>query len=269
MRSFIEELWDVRDTLTSDSLKEPEIKKAILDVIDNLDCGKARVAYKEDGEWKVNEWAKKAIILYLKSKNSYLMSDGVHRYYDNVSLKFDGWSDDKFSTSKIRITPATTVKKGSFLAYNTFLLPSFVDIGVYIGEGSKIGSYSSIGSCTQIGKHSEICDGVSIGGVLEPMDTLPAIIEDRCYIGSKSHIGGGVIIGEGTVIGNGVLLDLSTRIYDINKKEISFKKIPPYSIVVSGTLMIDKNSATNCAIIAGKTSEEIRAKKSVFDILKG
>jgi len=230
MKSYIESLWEVRDTLTKDSLKEAEIKKALLDTIDALDSGKVRVAYKENLEWKMNEWVKKAIILYIKVSQNYMITNGTHKFYDNVALKFDSWDHNKFENADIKILPGSTIKKGAFIAQKSIIKSSFIETGVYIDENTLIEYNSVLGIASQVGKNCHIESFVGIEGNLS-IHTMPTIIEDDVYIGAKSQIGNGVVIGEGSVLASGCLIDKYTPIIDSETNQIYYGQIPPYSVV--------------------------------------
>ncbi len=253
MKTLIEELWDARDTLSPKSMEEPEIKQALMDAIDNLDTGKIRVAQKKEGQWVVNEWVKKAILLFLKTGENYVSSDGAHRYFDKVPLKFEGWDVSRFKNSGMRIVPGATVRKGCFIEKNSTVMPAFVNIGAHIGQGCFIDTWASIGNCAQIGKNCHIGSGVSISSVLEPLHTLPVIIEDNCSIGAKCDIGEGVIIEEGSVLAPGVCINHSTKIYIKESDEFIYGRIPPKSIAVSGSIINEDGFTTsNCVIISEK-----------------
>jgi 2,3,4,5-tetrahydropyridine-2-carboxylate N-succinyltransferase len=230
MKSYIDELWEVRDTLTKNSLKEAEIKKAILDAIDELDRGKVRVAYKENLTWKMNEWVKKAIILYIKTSQNYMMTNGTHKFYDNVALKFDSWDNSKFETAGIKVLQNSTIKKGSFIAKGSIIKAAFVEIGAYIDESCLIEYNSVIGIGAQIGKNCHIESFVGIEGNLS-IKTMPTIINDNVYIGAKTQIGNGIIIGEGSVLAMGCMIDKYTPIIDTETNQTYYGQIPPYSVV--------------------------------------
>ena len=230
MKSYIDSLWEVRDTLSKESLKEAEIKKALLDTIDELDNGKIRLAYKENLEWKMNEWIKKAIILYLKVNANYMISNGTHKFYDNVALKFDGWDHNKFETADITIVPNSTIKKGSFIGKKTIIKSAFVEIGAYIDENCVIEYNSTIGVGAQIGKNVHIESFVGIEGNLS-INTMPTIIENDVYIGAKSQIGNGVSVGEGSILAMGCMIDKYTPIIDTQTNQTYYSQIPPYSVV--------------------------------------
>ena len=230
MKSYIEQLWDVRDTLDKNSLTQPEIKKAILDTIDALDNGKIKLAYKENLEWKMNEWIKKAIILYLKVNEDYMITNGTHKYYDNIPLKFDNWDHIKFQTAEIKILAGTSVRKGAFINKGSIIKSSFVEIGAYIDKNCTIEYNCSIGIGVQIGENCHIESHVGIEGNLS-ISTLPTIIENDVYIGAKSQIGNEVIIGEGSILAMGCLIDKYTPIIDTQTNQIFYGQIPPYSVV--------------------------------------
>ncbi len=269
MKAIIEELWKVRDTLTPDSLREPEIKKAILDVIDELDNGKIKVAHKNANEWLVNEWVKKAILIYVIVARKYVMSDGSHKYFDKLPLKFDSWDQLKFESADLRVSIGAIVRKGAFISNGSILKPSFIGIGTHIGDRTFIDTYSNIGVCTQIGKHCNIGTHVNLVGGLEPISSLPTIIEDNCHIGSHCSIGNGVIIREGAILNTGVHIDKTTKIYDRESGVVFYGEVPPYSVVTSGVLpSADGTLFTYAAIIMDRTDEDKRTRFSVDKILK-
>jgi 2,3,4,5-tetrahydropyridine-2-carboxylate N-succinyltransferase len=230
MKSYIEQLWEVRDTLSKSSLKEAEIKKAILDAIDALDNGKIRLIYKENIDWKMNAWIKKAIILYIKVSKNYMITNGTHKFYDNVSSKFDSWDHEKFENAGIKILPGTTVKKGAYIAKGSIIKSSFIETGVFIDENSLIEYNSVLGIGVQVGKNCHIESFVGIEGNLS-IHTMPTIIEDNVYIGAKSQIGNGVIIKEGSILAMGCLIDQYTPIIDSETNQVYYGQIPPYSVV--------------------------------------
>lgn len=269
MKSYIEELWNVRDTLNKHSLDEPEIKKAIMDAIDDLDNGKIRVGHKEGNQWKVNDWVKKAILLYFKVSDNYVTNAGVNRYYDKVPLKFDGWDEAKFRTGGFRVLPGATVRKGCYIGKGAILMPCFVNIGAHIGEGTMIDTWATVGSCAQIGNNCHISGGTGIGGVLEPLQASPVIIEDDVFIGARSEIAEGVIVEEGSVISMGVFIGQSTRIYDRETEQIHYGRVPAGSVVVAGSLPgSDGVSSTYAAIIVKRVDSKTLNKTSLNEILR-
>jgi len=230
MKTIIEELWEVRDTLSKKSIKEPEIKKAILDTIDNLDKGKIKLAYKENLEWKMHEWIKKAIILFMKINENNMLVNGTHKYFDNLPLKFDSWDYSKFETANIKITPNSTIRKGSFISNGSIIKSSFIDIGCFIDENTIIDFNSTLGVGVQIGKNCHIESYVGIEGNFNPV-TMPTIIEDNIYIGAKSQIGNEIIIEEGSIIAPGTIITKTTPILDLETNQTYYGQIPPYSVV--------------------------------------
>lgn len=269
MRAYIEELWEARDTLTYDSLKEPEIKKAILDGIDALDSGKIRVLHKDHLQWEVNVWVKQAIHLYLQVMDNFMINDGSNRYYDKVPLKFDGWDHMKFATSGIRVVPGSTVRKGAYISKGTTIMPSFIDIGVFIDENTFIDTYSYVGDCAYIGKRCHIGKGVCIGTSEHCLEKKPIIIEDDVYIGAKCEIEDGVTIGEGTILSMGCYIDQSTIIYDGVNNQKYFGQVPPYCVVKPGSIADEDGILKYACIIEKNTSKVERKKHSVHQILKG
>ncbi|MGP1449603.1 MAG: 2,3,4,5-tetrahydropyridine-2,6-dicarboxylate N-succinyltransferase [Wolinella sp.] len=253
MKEFVEELWQARDTLGSDSFAQPELKKAILDTIDLLDTGRIRVLSIENGTPTINEWVKKAVLIYIQTTPLSSANTGTLRYYDKIPTKFDGWDESRFRNARIVVLPGCVVRKGSFIGANSVLMPSFVDLGTYIGCNTHIGSWSHIGACVQIGDNCKIGNQTSIEGILNPLHKTSAFIEDDCKIGSKCEIGAGVWIERGAELLDGVLLTATTRIFDIETEQITFGRIPPNCIVSPGSLL-DENgkSSSYAAIITGR-----------------
>jgi len=262
MKSYIESLWEVRDSLNKNSLKEAEIKKALLDTIDKLDNGQLKLVYKENLEWKMNQWLKKAIILYIKVSPNYMTSNGTHRFYDNVPQKFDGWDHNKFENANITIIPNSTIKKGSFIAKGSIIKSSFIEIGVYIDENCVIEYNSTLGVGVQIGKNCHIESYVGIEGNLS-IYTMPTIIEDEVYIGAKSQIGNGVFIGEGAILAMGCLIDKNTPIIDTETEQIFYGQIPPYSVVKPAV-----RDGRYVALISQRIDKIKKKELSIQEILK-
>lgn len=250
MKDFVEELWQVRDTLSADSLSQPELKKAILDTIDLLDTGKVRAVFLDDGKPTINEWVKKAILIYIQATACYPTNAGIFRYYDKIPMKFDGWDESRFKNSGVMVLPGSVARKGSFIGANSQILPSFIDIGAHIGRGAKIGTGAHIGACVQIGEGCTIGNHTAIEGALNPFHQLPAFIGDNCHIGSKCEIGAGVWVEDGCELLDGVFLTPTTRLFDLETETITYGRVPPYSVVSPGTLL-DENgmSASYAAII--------------------
>jgi len=269
MKAYIDELWEVKDTLNNESLNDPAIKKAILDTIDSLDSGKLKVAFKEHLEWKKNEWIQKAVYIYFQVMNNFMQIDGMHRFFDNIPLKFDGWDHAKFKSSNISVLPGATVRKGAFISSNTKIMSSFIDIASFIGKNSYIGNYSTIANFSYIGDNSVIGNGVGIGGEIltkhSDFLTNPTIIEDNVFIGAKSEIGQGVIIGEGSIILEGTIITSHTKIYDKKTDQTYIGQVPPYSVVTAGKI---PNEEIDSVVILDVLDKEKRDKYSVIEILK-
>lgn len=247
-----------------------EVKEAVLETVRQLDAGQLRVAEKKDGQWIVNEWVKKAVLLSFRIADNQVADDGVNRYFDKVPTKFAQWSASDFQSAGFRAVPGAVARHGSFIAPNVVLMPSYVNIGAYVDEGTMVDTWATVGSCAQIGKHVHLSGGVGIGGVLEPLQATPTIIEDHCFIGARSEIVEGVVVEEGSVISMGVFLGQSTKIYDRETGEISYGRVPAGSVVVSGSLPGRNGShSLYCAVIVKKVDAKTRAKTSVNELLRG
>jgi len=269
LQSLIETAFEDRAAITPATVSA-ELKAAIGQVIEELDNGHLRVAEKQGDEWVVNQWAKKAVLLSFRIRDNALMDDGVSRYFDKVDTKFADWHAQDFQAAGFRAVPGAVVRKGSFIARNTVLMPSFVNIGAFVDEGTMVDTWATVGSCAQIGKNVHLSGGVGIGGVLEPLQANPTIIEDNCFIGARSEVVEGVIVGEGSVISMGVYIGQSTKIYDRETGEISYGRIPPGSVVVSGNLpAADGSHSLYCAVIVKKVDAKTRAKTSINELLRG
>jgi 2,3,4,5-tetrahydropyridine-2-carboxylate N-succinyltransferase len=254
-----------------ENLKHPsqELISAIDTVINTLDCGGIRVAEKYSDTWHINDWVKKTILMYFKFNKSHIIEGGHTKFYDKVPLKFDSYNEDMFKEELIRVVPNAIVRKGAYVGKNTVLMPCYVNIGAYIGDGSMIDTFATVGSCVQIGNNVHISGGVGIGGVLEPLQAKPTIIEDNCFIGARSEIVEGVIVGMGSVISMGLYISQSTKIYNRETGEISYGYIPPYSVVVPGTLpSSDGKFSLNAAIIIKTVDERTRQKVAINQILR-
>ena len=262
MKSYIEDLWNVRDTLTKNSLKEPEIKKSILDVIDKLDKGAIRLTYKEHQDWKIHQWIKKAIILYIKINNDYMTTNGTHKFYDNIPLKFDNWDHSKFENANIQVLPNSTIRKGVFINKNSIIKSSFIDIGSYIDENCVIEYNSSIGVGVQIGKNCHIESHTGIEGNLS-INSVSTIIENDVYIGAKSQIGNEVIIKEGSILDMGCFINKHTPIIDSETNQTYYGQIPPYS-VVRPTFV----NGRYCCIISKRIDKIVKNELPISEILK-
>ena len=253
------------------SQSDEELKKLINETIDLLDQGKIRVAEKKGNEWKVNQWIKKAILLSFRVNKMKASKGPYSTWYDKVEGKTQGWDEEKIKKAGFRYVPNGVIRKGAFIAKNVVLMPSFVNVGAYVDEGSMIDTWASVGSCAQVGKNCHISGGAGIGGVLEPMQANPTIVEDNCFVGARAEIAEGVIIGKGSVLSMGVYIGASTRIFDRASGKIHYGKVPDYSVVVPGS-MPSKNSPDGpslyCVVIVKKVDEKTRSKTSINDLLR-
>ena len=266
----IDSAWEARDTLSTDT--KGEVRDVVDAAIELIDSGEARVAAKgADGEWVVHQWLKKAVLLSFRLNANGMIGGvpGGGNWWDKVPSKFEGWGETEFKEAGFRAVPPCAVRRGAFVAPNAVLMPSYVNIGAYVGEGTMIDTWASVGSCAQVGANCHISAGTGIGGVLEPLQANPTIIEDNCFIGARSEVVEGVIVGEGSVIAMGVFITQSTKIVNRATGEISYGKIPPYSVVVPGTLP-DKNGGPSlaCAVIVKTVDAQTRSKTGVNELLR-
>lgn len=267
LQETIETAFLERATLNPKS--PSHIIQAVTDVIEGLDSGKLRIAEKIAGQWHVHEWLKKAVLLYFRLHDNRLIDGGFTQYFDKIPLKFNQSELNTLSATGIRIVPPALSRKGAYIAPNTILMPSYVNIGAYIGSGTMIDTWATIGSCAQIGQNVHISGGVGIGGVLEPLQAAPTIIEDNCFIGARSEIVEGVIIEEGAVISMGVFLGQSTRIYNRETGEISYGRVPKGAVVVSGSLPSpDGKYSLYCAVIVKQVDAKTREKIGLNELLR-
>ena len=270
LQSVIEAAFDARDTISTETTGE--VRDAVNEALAMLDAGTARVAQKgDDGEWVVNQWLKKAVLLSFRLNPNEIMTDGVNGgvWWDKVPSKFQGWTAEDFQKAGLRAVPPAAVRRGAYIAPGVVLMPSYTNIGAYVGEGTMIDTWASVGSCAQVGKNCHISAGTGIGGVLEPLQANPTIIEDNCFIGARSEVVEGVIVGEGSVIAMGVFITQSTKIVNRQTGEISYCRIPPYSVVVHGTLPDPKGGPSlACAVIVKTVDEGTRAKTSINELLR-
>lgn len=268
LKSLIEAGFDDRANLTPKNVPAP-LKEAIHAAIELLNNGSARVAEKIQGTWQINQWLKKAVLLYFRIHDSEVMDSSCMQYFDKIPLKFPLGSDAALKASGVRIVPGTIVRTGSYIAANTILMPSFVNIGAYIDSGTMIDTWATVGSCVQVGKNVHISGGVGLGGVLEPLQANPTIIEDNCFIGARSEIVEGVIVEEGCVISMGVYIGQSTRIYNRESGEITYGRVPAGSVVISGNLPSkDGKYSLYCAVIVKQVDEQTRGKVSLNELLR-
>lgn len=267
-QQLIESAFETRATVTPASAS-PELREAIASVIDDLNCGKLRVAEKQDGQWITHQWLKKAVLLSFRIEDNQVIDGAETRYFDKVPLKFAEYDDARFRAEGFRVVPSAIARKGAYIARNVVLMPSYVNIGARVDEGTMVDTWATVGSCAQIGKNVHLSGGVGIGGVLEPLQANPTIIEDNCFIGARSEIVEGVIVEEGSVISMGVYIGQSTRIYDRETGEIHYGRVPAGSVVVSGNLPSkDGRYSLYCAVIVKKVDAKTRSKVGINELLR-
>ncbi|HEX2831185.1 MAG TPA: 2,3,4,5-tetrahydropyridine-2,6-dicarboxylate N-succinyltransferase [Burkholderiales bacterium] len=268
LQKTIDAAWEDRASITPTSAKA-EIRDAVLATIERLDSGKLRVAEKKNGKWVTNEWAKKAVLLSFRLEDNDVMEDGYTRYFDKVPSKFAGYDRKTFQDAGFRVVPPAAVRYGAYIAKNVVLMPSFVNIGGYVDEGTMVDTWATVGSCAQIGKNVHLSGGVGIGGVLEPLQANPTIIEDNCFIGARSEIVEGVVVEEGSVISMGTFIGASTKIYNRLTGEVLYGRVPAGSVVVSGSLpSADGKYNLYCAVIVKQVDAQTRAKTSINELLR-
>jgi len=261
--------WDARDQISTDTTGE--IREAIEDTLNSLDSGKLRVAEKrENGDWHVNQWAKKAVLLGFRIKKMEIQEGGPQGsgWWDKVDSKFKGWGENQWRAAGFRTVPNCIVRKSAFIAPGVVLMPSFVNLGAYVDEGTMVDTWATVGSCAQIGKNVHLSGGVGIGGVLEPMQAGPTIIEDNCFIGARSEVVEGCIVREGAVLGMGVYIGQSTKIVDRESGEVTYGEVPPYSVVVSGSMPSKNGINLYCAVIVKRVDAKTRSKIGINDLLR-
>jgi len=268
LRELIEDAFEKRNTITPENAGE-ELMTAIESSISALEQGVLRVAEPMGGAWQVNEWLKKAVLLYFRVRHNQVIDGSASRYYDKVPLRWAKGTDDNIGACGARIVPPATVRRGAYIGHDAVLMPSYVNIGAYVGERSMVDTWATVGSCAQIGEHVHLSGGVGIGGVLEPLQATPTIIEDECFIGARSEVVEGVIIGRGSVLSMGVYIGKSTRIYDRESGKIMYGRVPPGSVVVPGSLPAkDGSYSLYAAIIVKRVDEKTRSKTSVNELLR-
>ena len=264
----INQAFNDREQFDADSASA-ETREAVNECLARLDDGSLRVAEPVDGGWQVNEWAKKAVLLSFKLSANRVIRGGHSNYFDKVEVKFDGMAADEFAQIGARVVPPATVRRGCYIAPNVILMPSYVNIGAYVDSGTMVDTWATVGSCAQIGKNVHLSGGVGIGGVLEPLQAQPTIIEDHCFIGARSEIVEGVVVGRGSVISMGVYIGQSTKIYDRDTGTVSHGLVPAGSVVVSGNLpATDGSHSLYCAVIVKKVDAKTRAKVGINELLR-
>ncbi|MFA7603303.1 MAG: 2,3,4,5-tetrahydropyridine-2,6-dicarboxylate N-succinyltransferase [Novosphingobium sp.] len=279
LETAIEAAWDARDTVTPAS---SDVRRVVEEALELLDSGAARVAEPDGcngsggGGWKVNQWLKKAVLLSFRLNDNGPIPYGAAGVdaFDKVPLKFEGWSEGRFKEAGFRVVPGAVARRGAFIARGVVLMPSFINIGAYVGEGTMVDTWATVGSCAQIGKGVHISGGAGIGGVLEPLQANPVVIEDNCFIGARSEVAEGVIVGEGAVISMGVFLGASTKIVDRATGEVHIGRVPPYSVVVPGSLpgkpLPDGTPGPSlyCAVIVKTVDAQTRSKTGINELLR-
>ncbi|MFY9512192.1 MAG: 2,3,4,5-tetrahydropyridine-2,6-dicarboxylate N-succinyltransferase [Rubrivivax sp.] len=268
LQSVIDMAWEQRATINATNA--PEVYNAVETVVSELNAGRLRVAERQGvGQWTVNQWVKKAVLLSFRLNDNQLMHAGDLAFFDKVKTKFSGIDEAAVRASGVRIVPPAVARRGSYLAKNVVLMPSYVNIGAYVDEGTMVDTWATVGSCAQIGKNVHLSGGVGIGGVLEPLQANPTIIEDNCFIGARSEVVEGVIVEENSVISMGVYISQSTKIYNRMTGEVSYGRIPAGSVVVSGSLpAADGSHSLYCAVIVKRVTADTRAKTSINDLLR-
>jgi 2,3,4,5-tetrahydropyridine-2,6-dicarboxylate N-succinyltransferase len=268
LRGIIEAAYERRQSLSPGNV-EPAVATAIESCIDLLDSGQARIAEKSPTGWVVHQWLKKAVLLYFRTHDNTVLEAGYTRFFDKVPTKFGKTSHAAFTASGVRVVPGAIVRRGAYVAPGVVVMPSFINIGAYVGEGTMIDTWATVGSCAQIGRNVHLSGGVGIGGVLEPLQAGPTIIEDDCFIGARSEIVEGVVVGAGSVISMGVFVGQSTRILDRGSGTVLQGHIPPGSVVVSGSMpSADGTHSLYCAVIVKKVDAQTRAKTSLNELLR-
>jgi 2,3,4,5-tetrahydropyridine-2-carboxylate N-succinyltransferase len=269
VRAIIEHAWEDRARLTPSSAPAM-LRSAIDEALAGLDSGKLRVAEKTSGGWITHQWLKMAVLLSFRIEDNRVLEGAATRYYDKVPGKFDSWDAAAFASAGFRVVPPAMVRRGAHVARNAVLMPSFVNIGAHVGEGTMVDTWATVGSCAQIGRNVHLSGGVGIGGVLEPLQANPVIVEDNCFIGARSEVVEGVIVEENSVLSMGVYIGASTRVFDRETGEVLYGRVPAGSVVVPGTLPSgDRSCALYCAVIVKKVDAKTRAKTSLNELLRG
>jgi 2,3,4,5-tetrahydropyridine-2-carboxylate N-succinyltransferase len=268
-QTVIDRVWETRDSLSAAT--KGETREAVDAALDALDSGRLRVAEKSDGEWRVHQWLKKAVLLSFRLNDMAAIEGGPGgaHWWDKVDSKFKDWGENRFRAAGFRAVPGAIVRRSAFIAKNAVLMPSFVNVGAHVGEATMIDTWATVGSCAQIGAHCHISGGAGIGGVLEPLQANPVIIEDNCFVGARSEVAEGVIVGQGSVLAMGVFLGASTKIVDRATGQVLYGKVPPYSVVVPGSLPGGAGAPSlYCVVIVKRVDEKTRSKTSINELLR-
>ena len=269
LAAAVDAAFETRAELTPERAR-PEVRAAVERALDLLDTGQLRVAEKRDGQWHVNEWLKKAVLLSFRLYDNRVADAGYTRFFDRVPLKYAEHTDARFRAEGVRVVPPAVVRRGAYVAPNAVLMPSYVNVGAWIGEGSMVDTWATVGSCAQIGRNVHLSGGVGIGGVLEPLQAAPTIVEDDCFIGARSEIVEGVIVEQGAVISMGVFIGQSTRIYDRERDEVIQGRVPAGAVVVPGSLPATNGRyALSCAVIVKRVDAKTRARTGINELLRG
>ncbi len=275
LKAAIETAFDERDTISSET--KGEVRDAVEEALSLLDKGEARVAERQGHDWVVNQWLKKAVLLSFRLNDMTVMGGGSvpWPWWDKVPMKFEGWGANEFKAAGFRAVPGSIVRRSAYIAPGVVLMPSFVNLGAYVDNGTMVDTWATVGSCAQIGKNCHISGGAGIGGVLEPLQAGPVIIEDNCFIGARSEVAEGVIVGEGSVLSMGVYIGQSTKIVDREAGTITYGRVPPYSVVVPGTMPSHKDLPSGapgpslyCVVIVKRVDEKTREKTSINELLR-
>ena len=275
LQSIIENAWEDRQSINVNT--KGEVHDAVVEALKALDAGELRVAEKIGGDWQANQWVKKAVLLSFRLFDMDVIDSGTAfgakgnaMWYDKVRSKFTGWDAVRFKQAGFRAVPGAIVRHSAYIAKDVVLMPSFVNVGAYVGEGTMIDTWATVGSCAQIGKHCHISGGTGIGGVLEPLQANPVVIEDNCFIGARSEVAEGVIVEEGSVISMGVFLGASTKIVDRETGSVTYGRVPAYSVVVPGSLpgKTPDSPSLYCAVIVKRVDEKTRSKTSINELLR-
>ena len=268
LESLIDEAFERRAEISPGKVPA-DLSNALEEVVEGLNQGTFRVAEKIDGTWVTHQWLKKAVLLFFRAHDNRVIDGGETRYFDKVPMRFTGYTDAQFRQAGIRVVPPAVARTGSYLGKNVIMMPSYVNVGAYVDDGTMVDTWVTVGSCAQIGKNVHLSGGVGIGGVLEPLQANPTIIEDGCFIGARSEVVEGVIVEENSVLGMGVFIGQSTKIYDRATGEVTYGRVPSGSVVVPGSLpSADGKYSLNCAVIVKRVDEATRAKTSINELLR-
>jgi 2,3,4,5-tetrahydropyridine-2-carboxylate N-succinyltransferase len=268
LESLIDEAFERRAEISPGKVPA-DLSRALADILEGLNQGALRVAEKIDGTWVTHQWLKKAVLLYFRTHDNRVIEGGETRYFDKVPMRFNGYSDAQFREAGIRIVPPAVARTGSYLGKNVVMMPSYVNIGAYVDEGTMVDTWVTVGSCAQIGKNVHLSGGVGIGGVLEPLQANPTIIEDGCFIGARSEVVEGVIVEANSVLAMGTFISQSTKIYDRATGEVSYGRVPAGSVVVPGSLpSSDGKYSLSCAVIVKRVDAQTRSKTSINELLR-